>query len=72
MNSSSLVMTNSLKIYSFVVGYIITSSNSTLQFSASGEIVDSSTIKVGISSTANLINVTYVRIDTVVVDKTLL
>jgi hypothetical protein len=27
---------------------------------------------VGISSTANLINVTYVRIDTVVVDKTLL
>lgn len=72
MNSTNLVTTNDLKIYSFLFGYILTSSNTTLQFSTTGEVLDANTIRVNISSTCNLINVTYVRIDTVVVDKTLI
>jgi hypothetical protein len=40
MNSTNLVTTNDLKIYSFMVGYILTSSNTTLQFSTTGEVLD--------------------------------
>jgi len=70
MNSTNLILANTLKIYSFIVGLIIKGQTTTLQFSTTGSVIDASTIQVSIASTVNLVNVTYVRIDTVLVDQT--
>jgi len=70
-NSIPLTLGN-LEIYSFIVGFVITSSTTDLEFGVSSSIIDASNIQVVVSYSTTLTNITNTRIDTVVIDKSLL
>jgi len=67
-NSTSLNLSKTLRIYSFIVGFVIQSQTNDFHLKLDSQIVDSTSIRVDISSSVNLISVNRIRIDTVVVD----